>query len=219
MSQDKKFTVKARFEIGAAKTWTTAAVDLAADTIRIPNHGFKTADNVGLSSTGAVPTGLTALTTAYYIIPVDASTVAFATSRANAFAGTKVNLTAVGSGVGTMQQGALGITHSEILIPKDHYVVNARYLVHTTAASPTGPDNGTLAISLVAANDIVSAVTIATGTVWDDTNAQVVGIPLINTVSTYLLTTSDVPVVFTTGSDAWTAGKLDVFLDIVPALA
>ena len=97
-----KYTVKANFKIGTAKTWATTDVDLVNDTIRIANHGFKTGDAVGLSTTGAVPTGLTALSTAYYIIQVDGSKVGLATSRANAFAGTKVNLTAVGSGVGTI---------------------------------------------------------------------------------------------------------------------
>lgn len=216
MSQDGKFTVKARFEIGAAKTVAAADMDVTANTIRIANHGYNTGDALGQTTTATI-TGVTSLVTPVYVIQVDASTIKLATSRANAFAGTAADITAAGTA--TFRKGGLGATLSGVIIPKDHYVVNARYLVHTTATSPTGPDNGTLAISLVAANDIVSAVSIATGTVWDDTGAQVVGIPLINTVSTYLLTTADSEVTFTTATDSWTAGKLDLFLDVVPALA
>lgn len=213
-----KYTLKANFKIGPAKTWATTDVDLVNDTIRIANHGYKTGDPVGLSTTGAVPTGLTALSVAYYIIQVNASKVSLATSRANAFAGTKVDLTAVGSGVGTMQKGALGATLSGVIIPANHVVVNASYKVVTTATSPTGVDNGTLAISLEAANDLVSAAAISTGTTWDATGAAVMCIPDLATVADYKTTTADRELTFTTATDAWSAGELNVYLDVVPML-
>lgn len=217
-----KYTVKANFKIGTAKTWATTDVDLVNDTIRIANHGFKTGDAVGLSTTGAVPTGLTALSTAYYIIQVDGSKVGLATSRANAFAGTKVNLTAVGSGVGTMQKGALGVTYSGVIIPKNHTIVNASYKVVTTGASPTGVDNGTLAITTLdtaaASLTLVAAAAISTGTTWDATGAHVLCVPDMATVGDYLTTAADAEVVFTTATDAWSAGEVNVYIDVVPAL-
>jgi len=216
MAQSTKYTIKDTFEIGAAKTWATTDVNIVADTIRIVNHGYKTGDPVGLSTTGTVPTGLTALSVAYYIIQVDSSTIALATSRANAHAGTKINLTTVGTGVGTMQKGALGISLGKI-IPANHVVVNGTYKVVTTGASPTGVDNGSLAISIEGANDLVSAALISTGTTWDAAGL-IQMVPDLATVGDYKTTTTDRHITFTTAADAWTAGKLHVYLDVVPTL-
>jgi hypothetical protein len=217
MAYNAKYTQKARFTVGAGKTWATTDVDLVNDTVRIANHGYTTGQSVGLATTGAVPTGLT-VTTAYYIIPVSGSKVAFATSRANAFAGTKVDLTAVGSGTNTMYGNGNGITLSDIIVPANHMVVNARYSVLVQAAATA--TTGTLAISVESANDIVSAAAISTN-VWDKiaTVTEVVGVPLINTVSTYIMTTTDRVVTFTTGTSPWTAGTIDVWLDIVPTIS
>lgn len=150
-------TVKARFEIGTAKTFASTDVDITADSVYILNHGYKTGDAVGMSTTGAIPTGLT-ITTAYYIIQVDSSNIAFASSRANAFAGTKVNLTAVGSGTTSVRKNALGTSLSGVIIPANYFVLNAYYQVITagTATATTG----TLACQVVAANDVVSPCTL-----------------------------------------------------------
>lgn len=210
-----KYTVKARFEIGAAKSYAETAVDLVNDNIRILNHGFKGGQNVGISVTsGTITTGLTA-TTAYYVIVVDASTIALATSRTNAFAGTKVGLTAAPTGVIALHAFGNGIGLSGVIIPKDHYVVDSHYLVHTTGVATV--NTGTLAIMVAGANDVVSAAAISTS-VWDDTNAMVEGIPDLATEASYLLTTADSEVTFTTGTSPWTAGKLDLFLEVQPVL-
>src|SRR3990167_7756639 len=97
---DKK-VYKFTLALDSSKTFASTHVNIVDDVVTIANHGFKAGDACGLSTDGAVPTGLTALTTAYYIIPVTANTIGFATSRANAIAGTKINLTAVGSGTTT----------------------------------------------------------------------------------------------------------------------
>lgn len=216
MAQNK-YTLKARFEIGTAKSFTNATdVDIATDNIRILNHGFKTGQNVGISVTsGTITTGLTA-TTAYYVIQVDSSTIALATSRANAFAGTKVDLTAIPTGVIALHAFGNGVGLSGVIIPANHYVVDSHYLVHTTGVATV--NTGTLAIMVEGANDVVSAAAISTS-VWDDTGAMVEGIVDLATEASYLLTTADREVTFTTGTSPWTAGKLDVFLEIQPALA
>lgn len=64
-------------------------------------HGFLTGAQVYLTTTGALPTGLTA-NTLYYIIKIDANTFNLATSLANAIAGTKIATTGTQSGVHTL---------------------------------------------------------------------------------------------------------------------
>ena len=58
-----------------------------------------------VSNPGTLPTGLAA-TTDYYLIRVDANTVKFASSRANALAGTAIDLTAAGAGTNTVEVNA-----------------------------------------------------------------------------------------------------------------
>ncbi len=83
----------------ANKTFT--AVDQSADTAAIVAHGFLTGTKVTLTTTGGLPTGL-ATSTPYYLIAVDADTIAFATSQANALAGTKIDLSSAGTGTQTV---------------------------------------------------------------------------------------------------------------------
>lgn len=81
----------------SAKVFASSAVDTTAETVTLTAHGLTTGLVGQLTTDGALPTGL-ATSTNYYIIVVDANTFAFATSYANAIAGTKINLTAQGSG-------------------------------------------------------------------------------------------------------------------------
>ena len=86
---------------GTTKTFDasdSAVVIVATDTITIAAHGFTTGDRVVYSDGGGtVITGLNNLAT-YYIRKTGANTLKLATSQENAFSGTVVNLTAVGSG-------------------------------------------------------------------------------------------------------------------------
>lgn len=93
-----------------------------------------------------------------------------------------------------------------LTIPKNALVVGAWYKVLTTFTSPT-TDDATIAISIVAANDVVSAVSIDTGTTWDAAGA-IEGIPVIETTASWLTTTADSEVTFTVAVEALTAGKL-----------
>jgi len=75
------------------KTFLPAAVDIVNDIIAIPNHGFKhTGFKVRFSSTGTLPSPITALTVDYYAIVIDDNNIKLATSLANAKAGTAINL-------------------------------------------------------------------------------------------------------------------------------
>jgi len=71
-------------------------VDTATDLVTIPSHGLSTGLKGQLTTTGTLPTGLS-LATDYYIIAASDSTVGFATSLANALAGTLVNITSQGA--------------------------------------------------------------------------------------------------------------------------
>ena len=86
---------------GTTKTFDAsdaAVVIVATDTITITAHGFTTGDRVVYSDGGGtVITGLSDEAT-YYIRKTGANTLKLATSQENAFSGTVVNLTAVGSG-------------------------------------------------------------------------------------------------------------------------
>lgn len=78
-------------------TFGTVTVN-PVNTVGIAAHGLQTGDGAErLTTTGALPTGLT-VATDYWMIVVDPNTVAFASSLATAYAGTKLSLTSVGSG-------------------------------------------------------------------------------------------------------------------------
>lgn len=63
-------------------------------------HGLSTGDQVFLTTTGGLPTGLTA-NTLYYVVRVDANSYNLATTRANAYGGTKIATSSAGSGTHT----------------------------------------------------------------------------------------------------------------------
>ncbi len=85
----------------ADTSWLTARVDTVTSTIVMADHGYSTGWAVQMTTTNALPAPLVGSTT-YYLIAVDADTVQFATTEANAIAGTYVTLTDVGAGTGTM---------------------------------------------------------------------------------------------------------------------
>lgn len=88
----------------ANQTFLPAAVDIVNDIINIPSHGFnRTSFRVRVSSSGTLPTGLSASTN-YFVIVIDANNIKLATSSANARAGTAINITGIGSGTHTITQ-------------------------------------------------------------------------------------------------------------------
>lgn len=64
-------------------------------------HGLQTGDQIYLTTTGALPTGLAA-NTLYYVERIDANTFYLATSRANAYAGTRIATSGSQSGTHTL---------------------------------------------------------------------------------------------------------------------
>ncbi len=106
---------------------------------------------------------------------------------------------------------ATGAHGMGLTVPKGCSVTRCIYKVLTTFTSPT-TDDATIALHLVAANDVISAVSIDTGTTWD-ASIPIVCIPVTATLSTWLHTTVDSEFTATVGVEALTAGKLVLFAE------
>lgn len=72
-------------------------------------HGLQSGSTIQLTTTGALPTGLTASTT-YFVIVIDANSFWLATSLVNAAAGTKINTSGSQSGVHTATALAIDLS-------------------------------------------------------------------------------------------------------------
>lgn len=84
-----------KFEAGAVNTGTDAVA--VPSYFMFPSQG----QAVQITTTGGLPAGLS-LATTYYVIRVDSTHIKFATTPANAGAGTAIDLTTTGSGVSTI---------------------------------------------------------------------------------------------------------------------
>lgn len=88
-------------DAGVYSASATAAITIASPgVVTISGHGLTTGKKIYFTTTGSLPTGLTAATT-YYVIFVDANTFRVATTPFNALAGTAVNTSGSQSGVQT----------------------------------------------------------------------------------------------------------------------
>ena len=87
----------------------TFTITIAAPgVVTLTAHGLATGDSLYLTTTGALPTGLTA-NTRYWVVKVDADTFSLATTLANALAGTKITTSGSQSGVHTAVQNSYGV--------------------------------------------------------------------------------------------------------------
>lgn len=112
---------------------------------------------------------------------------------------------------GDSDERSIGAHTCDLQVPKNAVVKFAAYKVLTTFTSAT--DAATIAISIVSANDVVSAVAISNGAnPWDAAVAQET-VPKVETSSTWLTTTADSYVTFTVASEALTAGKMVVWVE------
>lgn len=83
-----------------SETFATGAVNTSTEEITVTKD-YKTGTRVQFTTTTTLPAGLS-LSTNYYVIRVSATVIKVATSRANAFAGTAINLTSQGTGTHTI---------------------------------------------------------------------------------------------------------------------
>jgi hypothetical protein len=76
--------------------------------VTLNTHGLATGDCIELTTTGALPTGLSANTN-YFVIYNDANSFWLATTLANAIAGTKINTSGTQSGTHTLRHCPWGV--------------------------------------------------------------------------------------------------------------
>ena len=76
--------------------------------VTLTSHGLSTGDTIYLTTSGALPTGLTS-NTIYYVVKVTADTFSLATTRANADAGTKIATSGSQSGTHNLFASPYGI--------------------------------------------------------------------------------------------------------------
>ena len=87
----------------------TGTITIAAPgVVTLVAHGFTTGDSLYITTTGALPTGLS-VNTLYYAITVTADTFRLATSRANALVPTPITTTGSQSGTHTIVDCAWGL--------------------------------------------------------------------------------------------------------------
>lgn len=87
------------------------SVNATDDTLDFTAHHWATGDGpVRLTTAGSAPGGL-ATGTDYWVIKATANAIALATSRPNALAGTRVEITSAGSGTHTIKDGSNGLIY------------------------------------------------------------------------------------------------------------
>lgn len=96
------------FGVLCANVGTATITNASPATVTLNGHGFQTGDAVYLTTTGALPTGLSA-NTIYYAVRVDANNFTLATSRANAYIPARINTSSAGSGVHTVRDCPYGL--------------------------------------------------------------------------------------------------------------
>ena len=79
------------------RTSEATAVSLAQNTFTITNHPFQPGDRVSVSSTGALPSGLSG-SVSYYVIYDSPNTIKFSLSASGALSGVEVDIQTIGSG-------------------------------------------------------------------------------------------------------------------------
>lgn len=129
-------SVSALTEVTASTAWTVATglVTVASN--------FTTGEKVRLSSSGTLPAGLSAGTD-YYAIRVGATSIYLASSRANAYAGTKVTFSDQGSGNHTITRLSRSVTmyqqtsvDSVVLGQGDGVTPSLEFLIATVGIQP-----------------------------------------------------------------------------------
>ncbi len=130
-----KYSVQCNYDdiTPAADTFISAddtIIDIEADTVKITAHPFVTGLKGRLTTTGTLPAGVTTGTD-YFIIVIDEDTIQFASSLADALAGTAIDLTDLGA-TGTNTFTPTAIAGATVVLNKSNDGIN---FINT--ASPT----------------------------------------------------------------------------------
>lgn len=145
--------LRSSFPIGYGQKTVTfdfvdADVATGTEIITIDSNNYiQTGTALALTTTGTLPTGLSATT--YYAIRVSATTIKLATSRANADDGTAVDITAASGGgthtlTLTMTSRAMGDVGGE----ETHYLTTSEIPSHTHTIPMGGSNPGTDSVTI-----------------------------------------------------------------------
>jgi hypothetical protein len=108
---EESFTLSDSQPTDQSVTYVDADVNTGTEVITIVGHGFSTGDRIQMSTTGVLPVPF-AIQTDYWVIRTGANTLQIASSLANAFAGTAINITsAAGGGTHTITKWIDGIPY------------------------------------------------------------------------------------------------------------
>lgn len=141
--------------------YSVAAYNSAVVTISIAtpgvvafaNHGFQLGQQVQITTTGALPTGLTASTT-YYVVSIDANSFSLATSLANAAAGTKIATSGSQSGIHTLTGLTITLTTSKSTTSGGYRALSSTDTVVSSDSDKILQISGTCALALTAASSV-----------------------------------------------------------------
>lgn len=114
-------------QVFAVKTFLDSDINDTTEVITKALHGLITGTPFVLTTTGTLPGGLS-LATTYYAIRTDDNNFKIASSEANAFAGTAINLTANGSGTHTLTPtvfSAKSFTESNVDASSDEITITS----------------------------------------------------------------------------------------------
>ncbi len=98
-------------------------VDVTANSVSIPSHGYSLGLKIRLTTTGTLPAGLSTGTD-YFVIVVDANTIQFASSLAHADAGTAVDITGQGSSAAVNTVTATALAGASVTFRKSNDATN-----------------------------------------------------------------------------------------------
>lgn len=116
-------------------SFANTAVNTGTNLVNVANHGL-TADvgPVAISTTGTVPGGLSVNTTYWLAVP-DANHFGFATSKANAIAGTLITLTSQGTGTHKVARDIAVYDNGTLLDKTSYSITMPNQLVFVVAPS------------------------------------------------------------------------------------
>jgi len=191
----------------------------ATDLFTKAAHGLVDGDVVNVTTSGALPTGLS-VDTAYYVRKISADSFKLYDTRAHALDtgavtglveitdnGTGDQTFLAGAGIG---QHALGVT-----LP-DNAIITGGFVDVLTTFKDEDNDSATIAIQVQGANDIVNATAIsAVGNIWDAGLRDVIPDA---TGSTAVKTDAAREMLMVVADDQLEAGKMRVYLRYVQGI-
>ena len=156
-------------------SFTASGVDDDNESIKLSNHGLRTAQAVQFTTTNTLPTGISLLTT-YYVIVVDLNNIQLHTTIAGAITGTTdINILSQGIGTHTINIGlprALkdGLTTSDYDVGQLNGAISA--IPDWASSSVLSPNTQSVASSFPLGSGEITTSTPIAGTQYDKINGS-----------------------------------------------